>query len=160
MHRARHAMAPLAQQMCADHGRADVLVTEQLVNGADIVVGLKQVCGEGIAEGMTAHMLDSSRLADRLLDCRLEDRLVGMMAAFLYRCPLAIRDSCQQPQATVTLTACQDAWEPCGPTPVVGTTMGVSPKGRRRAGGALGWWTESFPGTHRYPDVEAYSAAC
>jgi hypothetical protein len=35
-----------------DHGRFQVTVAEQLLNGPDIVIGLEQMAGETVAEGM------------------------------------------------------------------------------------------------------------
>ena len=35
-----------------NHRRADIFVTEQLLNGADIVPSLNQMGGEGMAEGV------------------------------------------------------------------------------------------------------------
>jgi hypothetical protein len=43
-----HASAAAVEQVRVDHGRADVLVTEQFLDGANIVSSLKQVGGEGM----------------------------------------------------------------------------------------------------------------
>ena len=41
-----NATGAAVQDVCVDHRRAHVLVAQQLLDGADIVAFLKQVCGE------------------------------------------------------------------------------------------------------------------
>ena len=40
-----------------DHGGGDVAVAEELLDGADVVAGLEQVGGEGVAQGVAADSL-------------------------------------------------------------------------------------------------------
>ena len=47
--RAAHAEAAAVQDVRVDHGRADVLVAQQLLDGPDVVPGLEQVRGEAVA---------------------------------------------------------------------------------------------------------------
>ncbi len=47
-----HGVCAAVKHVCVDHGGFDILVPEQFLYGADIVAGLKQVCGEGVAEGV------------------------------------------------------------------------------------------------------------
>jgi len=42
----------LVQDVGVDHGGRDVGVTEQLLDGTDVVSGLEQVGGEGVAQGV------------------------------------------------------------------------------------------------------------
>lgn len=92
-------MPSFVQNMGIDHSRADVLVTEQFLNRADIVARLKQMRGEGVPEGVAAGMLNYPGLADRFLDGPLKNRLMNVMpslftgllvppAVFLWEDPL------------------------------------------------------------------------
>ena len=66
--------------MGVDHRRLDVLVAEELLDGADVVSGHEQVGGERVAEGVTAGFLGDAGFADRGIDCFSDDRLVQMVA--------------------------------------------------------------------------------
>jgi mRNA interferase RelE/StbE len=68
--------------MRVHHGHADVLVTEQFVDGPDVVTGFKEVRGERMPECVAPSMLDHTDPADGLLDGSLKNRLVNMMLAF------------------------------------------------------------------------------
>ena len=48
------AFASLVQDMRVDHGRANVLVAKQFLNGTDVVTGLKQMSGEGMPQGISS----------------------------------------------------------------------------------------------------------
>ena len=54
--------------MGVDHGGLQAGVSEQRLNGADIVIGLEQVSGEGVAESVRSDTLEYFGLAD----CRIE----------------------------------------------------------------------------------------
>jgi hypothetical protein len=43
--------------MRVDHRRAHVAVSEQLLDGANIITVLEQVCGEAVAEGVATGWL-------------------------------------------------------------------------------------------------------
>ena len=55
--RALDAEGPAAEDVGVDHGRADVFVTEQLLDGADVGPGFQQVGREGVAQGVGADGL-------------------------------------------------------------------------------------------------------
>jgi hypothetical protein len=50
------AWAPV-QDVCVDHGGADVLVAEEFLNCPDVVAVLQQVGGRGVAKRVAAHAL-------------------------------------------------------------------------------------------------------
>lgn len=66
-----------------DHRGADVLVTLQLLNGADVVTGLEQMGGERMAECMARRRFGDARRAHRLLHRPLQHFLVEVMAPLL-----------------------------------------------------------------------------
>ena len=43
-------MASLVQDMSVDHGRADIFVTEEFLNRANVVACFEQMRGEGVSE--------------------------------------------------------------------------------------------------------------
>ena len=47
-----YRQAAFLQHMCIDHGGLDIFMAEEFLHGADIVSILKQVGGEGVAEGV------------------------------------------------------------------------------------------------------------
>ena len=47
--------------MGVDHGRGNIVVPEQLLNGADVGAALQQVSGEGMPKGMGAGWASSDR---------------------------------------------------------------------------------------------------
>ena len=53
VNRAAYTQAPAVRNVGVDHGRLDVLVPEELLHGADVVPGLEEVRGEGVAEAVT-----------------------------------------------------------------------------------------------------------
>ncbi len=67
--RAPDAPSAPVQDMGVDHGRLDVFVREQLLNGPDVVPVLQQVCREGMAEGWQVACLaipaDGGRAGER-----------------------------------------------------------------------------------------------
>ena len=58
--------------MGVDHGRGDIFVTQQLLNGADIVSGLKEVGSKGVPEGMAGDMFVDIREPYGLCDIAVE----------------------------------------------------------------------------------------
>ncbi len=66
-------MAAFVQHMRVHHG-ADVLVTEQFLNGPDVVTGFKEVRGERMPECMSPGMLDHIGPADGILNSSLQSR--------------------------------------------------------------------------------------
>ena len=60
-------LPPSVQNLGADHGCAYALVPKKFLNGADVVARLRQVCGEGMPEGVGSDVLDASGLADGFL---------------------------------------------------------------------------------------------
>ena len=55
-------MAVSFQDMGIDHGRADILVPKELLNGADVIACFKQMRGKGMSEGVTTDMLKYAAL--------------------------------------------------------------------------------------------------
>lgn len=82
INRTPDSVASLVQRVDVNHGRADIFVSHQFLNRADVVSGFQQVCGEGMPDGMAADMLDHSGFSNGLLDRPLKDCLVRMVAPF------------------------------------------------------------------------------
>ena len=49
--------------MGVDHGGADVFVSEQFLDGADVVAVLEEVGGKGVAKGMTGDTFSDAGFA-------------------------------------------------------------------------------------------------
>ncbi len=69
------------QYMGVDHGGFHVFVTEQFLNGSDIIGILKHRCGERVTEGVTGRVLDEPRLADCVFDDTLDSGLISQYSA-------------------------------------------------------------------------------
>jgi len=52
---AANAEDSVAEYMREDHDRGDVAVSEEFVDGANVMASLEQVGGEGVAEGVAGH---------------------------------------------------------------------------------------------------------
>ena len=68
--------------MRIDHGCADVLMSEEFLDGTDIVSLFEEVGSERVAEGMAAAVLGDAGLADGIRDGTLEGAIIGMMSVF------------------------------------------------------------------------------
>ena len=69
--------------MRVDHRGTDVTVTEELLDGPDVVVILEQVGGKGVSEGVARGKLGNARGPDGVLHGALENGFVEMVAAAL-----------------------------------------------------------------------------
>jgi hypothetical protein len=99
-------MAAFVQHMRLQHGRANVLVTEQFLDDPDVVTGFKEVRGERMPECVAPGMLDHTGPADGLLDGLLQNRLVNMMPAFLFQSGRSTIDVLgERPTASASLSA-------------------------------------------------------
>jgi len=58
------------QDMGVDHRRADVFVAKKLLNGTNIIAGLKQMRGKGVTEGGHPACLTTSALRTASLTAR------------------------------------------------------------------------------------------
>ena len=66
-------MAPLLKDVGVDHGGGNIVVPEQLLNGADISSALQQVGSEGMPKGVGADLLGQTGAANRRLDGLVND---------------------------------------------------------------------------------------
>jgi hypothetical protein len=64
-----------------DHRRLDVLVAQQLLDGAHVIVVLQEVCGEAVAQAVGADRFDDARPLRRLADRFLQPAFVQVVAA-------------------------------------------------------------------------------
>jgi hypothetical protein len=69
--------------MRVDHRGADVAVTEELLDGPDVVVVLEQVSGKGVSERVARGELGNTCGTDGVLHGALENGFVEMVAATL-----------------------------------------------------------------------------
>jgi hypothetical protein len=83
--RAADALAAAVEHVGVDRGGTHILVTEELLDGPDVVARLQQMSGEGMPEGVAPHMLDDARRADGLLHRPLNHGLVNMVPS-LFAC--------------------------------------------------------------------------
>ena len=65
--------------MRVNHGRLDVLVAEQFLNGANVIPVLQQVGREGMPERVAARVFDDSRFTDGLMDGPLQPGVEGVV---------------------------------------------------------------------------------
>ena len=77
--------------MGVDHGGLDAAVAQELLDGPDVVVGLQEVAGKAVAEGVGGHPLGEPGPADRLFECLLH---VGFMQMIALALP-GLRDAAQ-----------------------------------------------------------------
>jgi len=65
-----------------DHGRFNVAVAEQFLDGADIVAAFYEVGREGVAEGVAGGSFGESGFQDGFMDGTLEDGFVHVKSSF------------------------------------------------------------------------------
>ena len=65
--------------MGVDHGGFDIFVTEEFLDGADVVAALQEVSGEGVAEGVTADAFGEVGGSGGLFEYFLESAFVEMI---------------------------------------------------------------------------------
>jgi hypothetical protein len=70
---------PPVENMRVDHGCADIVVAQELLDRSDVVPIVQQMGGEGVAEGVAAHALGDTRAEGGDPDRALQDRFVQMM---------------------------------------------------------------------------------
>ena len=73
------------EDMSVDHGRLEIAVTEEFLDGPDVVTTFKEVGREGMPERVAGNPLGGTRSQDRLMDGPLEDGLVHVVATLLER---------------------------------------------------------------------------
>jgi hypothetical protein len=72
-------MATAIEDVGVDHGGFDVFVSEQFLDGADVVTVLEQVGGEGVAEGVATDALGDFGVAGSLFDSFLQATFVEVV---------------------------------------------------------------------------------
>ena len=85
--RAAYASAAAVEDMGVDHGGLEVAVTEQLLNGADVVAVGEQVGGEAVAEAMERGVLGDVGSANGRLEGPLDGTLVQVVPAVVAGLP-------------------------------------------------------------------------
>jgi len=76
--------------MGIDHRGADILVTEQFLDGPDVVAVLKQMGPERMTERVAAGRFGDPEFSNSFFDCPLPDGFVEMMSFLLTGLLLAI----------------------------------------------------------------------
>ena len=77
--RTAHAAGTFREDVRVDHGGLEIRVTEQLLDGADVVAVLEQVGGKGVPQRRTAGGLSESRLTHGRLHGSLHGLLMQVM---------------------------------------------------------------------------------
>jgi len=77
--RAGDALCPLLEDVGIDHGRLQIVVPEQLLDGADVGAALEQVSRKGMAEGVGGDVLRQARLAHGRFDGLVDHARVDMV---------------------------------------------------------------------------------
>jgi len=80
--------------MRVEHGRADVLVAQQFLNGPDVIAVLEQMGGERVPERVAGSRFHQARPADGLLDGPLQDNLVEVVPSALAGISLYVDTRC------------------------------------------------------------------
>lgn len=70
-------------RMSIYYGRPYIAVSQHLLNGADIVVGLQQMGCETMPKGVGRHLLYNARFFHRILNCPLHMGFVKMVSPVL-----------------------------------------------------------------------------
>jgi hypothetical protein len=99
-------MATTVEDMSVDRGRFQAGVTEQLLDGADIVAVLEQMRSERVAEGMTACTFHDFREPDGFRDGTLHDRLVDMMSVSPARFGIGVVPSRREHELPAQVPTC------------------------------------------------------
>ena len=76
-------MASFVQDMGINHSRSYIFVPHQLLDGSDVIPGLKQIGGKRMSEGVAANALDYPGFANGFLYSPLGNGLVDVVAALL-----------------------------------------------------------------------------
>jgi hypothetical protein len=79
-----YARGATVEDVGVDHGRGDVSVAEELLDGANVVSGLQQVCGKGVTERVAGDALADAGAVSGLADPLLDDGFMEVMAAALF----------------------------------------------------------------------------
>jgi len=72
-------------RMRVDHGGPDIAMPQQLLDGADVGVGLEQVAGKTVPKAMSRRPLADPGLPHRLLDRFLHLGFMQMIASVFFR---------------------------------------------------------------------------
>ena len=80
--RTSHADPWLIQDVGINHGRADIFVTKEFLNGANVITLYQQVCGKGMAQTVAIGTFDDSRRGHCSLECALQDTFGHVMPLF------------------------------------------------------------------------------
>lgn len=78
--RAADAAPAVVEDLGVDHRGLHAAVSEQLLNGADVVATGQQLRGEGVAEGVKSSELADRGLLDGTAESPLDDRFVQVVA--------------------------------------------------------------------------------
>src|SRR5689334_14360858 len=79
--RTDYALPAAIEHMRVDHCGRDILVSEQLLDRADILSGFEQMRRERVTQGMACCRLVYAGAFARKLDCALNRRLIDVMPA-------------------------------------------------------------------------------
>jgi hypothetical protein len=90
----RHARS--VEHVGANHRRRNVFVTEELLNGPDVVVGLKEMGGKSVPKAMDTDGFAYVREAYGGVDRCLEVALVDMVASYLAGAGVFRQDLCKE----------------------------------------------------------------
>src|SRR2546429_9630607 len=77
--RTAHAAGTFREDVRVDLGGRRIIKKKKLLDGADVVAVLEQVCGKGVPQRMTAGGLSESRLTHGRLHCSLHGLLMQVM---------------------------------------------------------------------------------
>ena len=81
--RAADTLRATVENVSVDHGRADVFVPKEALDGADVIAVLEEMGGERVPERVATGRLRDPGGADGVVDRTLDDTLVQMVAAAL-----------------------------------------------------------------------------
>lgn len=75
LQRTLNGFAAAIQNMSVDHRRRNISMSQQLLNGADVVASLQQMCRKAMPKRVATRRFVNTRCSDRVFDCALQHRL-------------------------------------------------------------------------------------
>lgn len=91
--RAPDTSTALVEDVGIDHGRAHVAMSEQLLDRADVVLSVEQMCREAVPERMTGSWTRNASRPGRVLHRPLENGFVQVMTPRLSGSPIDVEPS-------------------------------------------------------------------
>ena len=80
--RASDGQSSFVEDVGVNHGGADVLVAQEVLDGSDVIPVLQQVCGKAVTKGVAGDWFDDTGYFSGIIDCTVKGFVMKVMAAF------------------------------------------------------------------------------